>query len=646
MNPARQSRAEKNTQFIRRRHSLRFAIFLQSVHDPAIGSRNGFAFQFLAGGTQVPAIISSIRNCLLTCLLVVVAGYPAVAQQAADSVAPEFGNERQSATLAHANNYMIAAANPLAAQAGQEMLAKGGSAADALIAAQWVLGLVEPQSSGLGGGAFLLYHDAETNKLVTLDGRETAPLEATPELFLDDAGQPLRFFDAVIGGRSVGTPGTVALMAEAHKRFGKLAWKDLFEPAIRLAEEGFKVSPRLNELITGSAESLFRYEATRNYFLSEEAVPLFAGTLLRNPEYAASLRAIRDGGAEAFYSGEIARDIVKTVREAEGNPGVLSLEDLAAYAVKERPPVCVTYRGFDVCGMGPPSSGGLTVGQILKMLEPYDMTGLGPANPQSWRLIGDASRLAFADRGRYMADSDFVKMPKGLLNTDYLLERSRLIGSSAANPGKALTKDEVKAGEPPTDHALLRRDDNSIELPSTTHLSIVDAQGNVASMTSTIENGFGSRLMVRGFLLNNELTDFAFDPGEAADPVANRVEPGKRPRSSMAPTIVYRDGKPWLAVGSPGGSRIIGYVLKTLVAIIDWEMDVQAAVNLPHLVNRFGTYDVEAGTAAEALAPALTELGYKVEARDLNSGLHVIEIGEDGLTGAADPRREGVATGE
>jgi gamma-glutamyltranspeptidase/glutathione hydrolase len=598
------------------------------------------------GGKQVRAIVSSIRSFALTFLLVAGSGLPAAAQQAADSVAPEFGSERQSATLTHASKYMIAAANPLAAKAGQAMLAKGGSAADALIAAQWVLGLVEPQSSGLGGGAFLLYHDAKTEKLVTLDGRETAPLEATPELFLDDQGQPLRFFDAVIGGRSVGTPGTVALMAETHRRFGKLPWQDLFEPAIRLAEEGFQVSPRLNELITESAESLFRYETTRNYFLSEEAVPLFAGTILRNPEYAASLKAIRDGGAEAFYSGEIAQDIVKTVREAEGNPGVLSLEDLASYSVKERPPVCVTYRGFDVCGMGPPSSGGLTVGQILKMLEPYDMTGLGPANPESWRLIGDASRLAFADRGRYMADSDFVKMPKGLLNADYLQERSRLMGSGAANPGKALTKDEVKPGEPPTDHALLRRDDNSIELPSTTHLSVVDAEGNVASMTSTIENGFGSRLMVRGFLLNNELTDFAFDPGEAADPVANRVEPGKRPRSSMAPTIVYRDGKPWLALGSPGGSRIIGYVLKTLLAIIDWEMDVQAAVNLPHLVNRFGTYDVEAGTAAEALAPALSAFGYEVEARDLNSGLHVIEISENGLTGAADPRREGVAIGE
>ncbi|MCB1430310.1 MAG: gamma-glutamyltransferase, partial [Nitratireductor sp.] len=342
-----------------------------------------------------------------------------------------------------------------------------------------------------------------------------------------------------------------------------------------------------------------------------------------------------------FYSGEIARDIVDTVRNAPGNPGRLSLADLANYKVVEREPVCVNYRAYDICGMGPPSSGALTVGQILKLAEPSDLKVLGPQNPESWRIIGDASRLAFADRGLYMADSDFVKMPKGLLNAAYLAERAKLL----AGPN-ALAPEAVTAGEPPFDHAMIYAPDQAIEFPSTSHFSIVDAEGNVLSMTTTIENGFGSRLMVRGFLLNNELTDFSFVPERDGKPVANRVEAGKRPRSSMAPTIVMKDGKPVMAVGSPGGSRIIGYVAKTIVAHLDWGMNAQEAVSLPHLVNRFGTYDVEKGTRAEALTPALTAMGYKVESTDLNSGLHVIILDKDGLEGGADPRREGLAVGK
>ncbi|MCB1386923.1 MAG: gamma-glutamyltransferase [Nitratireductor sp.] len=539
---------------------------------------------------------------------------------------------------------MVVTAHPEASKAGLAMLEKGGSAIDAMIAAQLVLGLVEPQSSGIGGGAFLLVHDGASGRLVTYDGRETAPMAASGDLFIGEDGEAMKFFDAVIGGRSVGTPGTVALLAAAHRKHGRLPWAELFEPAIELADKGFAVTERFNALVAANAESLARFEATRKYFLSEEGVPIFPGTVLRNPAYADTLRAIAKDGEKAFYSGPIAEDIVKTIQAAEGNPGLLSLDDLAAYQVKEREPVCFDYRDAKICGMGPPSSGALTIGQILGMVENRDMAALGADNPESWRLIGEASRLAFADRGRYMADSDFVDMPAGLLNRSYLAGRAKLL-SGGSDGGPVLTQNDVQPGMPPDDRTLLYADDQALELPSTSHLAIVDRFGTVVSMTTTIENAYGSRLMVRGFLLNNELTDFSFVPEVAGRPVANRVEPGKRPRSSMAPTIVYRGGKPWLAIGSPGGSRIIGYVAKTLIAMIDWKMDIQQAVGLPHLVNRFGTYDVEEGTTAEALAPALSEYGYRVEAKNLNSGLHGIMIGENGLAGGADPRREGVALG-
>ena len=572
------------------------------------------------------------------------------AQEASDTVAPEAATPtphlqaKDSRQPVRSKNWMVAAANPLAAEAGAQILRRGGSAADAAIAVQLVLGLVEPQSSGLGGGAFALYWDAAARILTTYDGRETAPNAATPRLFQDDSGEPLKFFDAVIGGRSVGVPGTPMLLSEMHKRAGRLTWAELFEAPIRLAENGFPVSPRLAGLAAATADSLSRFEATRSYFVTGLMQAVTAGKPLKNPAYAQTLRAMRDGGAAAFYSGPIAEDIVATVKNAAGNPGLLTLQDLAAYRVKIRPPVCVAYRGHDVCGMGPPSSGGLTVGQILGLLMPFDMAGQRPDDPQTWRLIGDAARLAFADRGRYMADDDFVPMPTaGLLNPLYLEERALKLDQGT---GKALTKDEVQPGEPEWDHALNLADGEALELPATSHFVIVDASGNIVSMTTTIENGFGSRLMVRGFLLNNEMTDFSFRSHQGGVPVANRVEPGKRPRSSMAPTIVMRDGAPVLALGSPGGSRIIPYVAKTLIAVLDWGMDVQAAVDMPHLVNRFGTYDLEAGTAAEDFAGQLAALGYKTNVRALNSGLHAIAIGPDGLAGAADPRREGIVLGE
>ncbi len=585
-----------------------------------------------------------MRKFLLNSIFVSLLVLPvsSLAQQASDTMAPERASGFAAATRAEAKSFMVAAANPLAAEAGRAVLSKGGNAIDAMVAVQTVLGLVEPQSSGLGGGAFLVYYDAASGKLTTFDGRETAPMEATPKLFLDAEGQPLKFMDAVVGGRSVGTPGTVKLLSEVHKRYGKTDWAQLFEPAEKLATEGFAVSPRLASLIAAEGDRLKKYDGPRNYFYDASGAPLTEGTILKNPAYAETLKAIAEGGADAFYKGPIAEAIVKTVREAVDNPGVLSLADFANYRIVERQPVCLTYRALDVCGMGPPSSGGVAVGQILGMVENFDLKALGPDNVESWRIIGDAQRLAFADRERYLADTDFVPSPiKGLIGKDYLGQRAALLDGD-----KALAPDAVTAGEPEWDHALLFGRGEAIELPSTSHFVIVDKDGNVVSMTTTIESGFGSRLMTNGFLLNNELTDFSFKTHDGGLPVANRVEPGKRPRSSMSPTIVLRDGKPLLAIGSPGGSQIIGYVAQALIAYVDWGMPVEKIVAQPHFINRFGPYEIEAGTAAEQMAEPLKALGYEIKAGEMTSGLHAIEITTEGLAGGADPRREGVALGE
>ncbi|PZX15227.1 gamma-glutamyltranspeptidase/glutathione hydrolase [Palleronia aestuarii] len=591
-----------------------------------------------------------------TTFLLILTALPVAAQDVADTTAPEaatsggpgeeYGPEITAALEAkaagrpvEATDWMVAAANPLAVEAGAKVLRAGGTAADAMVAVQTVLGLVEPQSSGLGGGAFLVWYDAASGELTTLDGRETAPLSVTPQLFQNEAGEALEFYDAVVGGRSVGTPGTPRLMEMAHEKWGTAEWPSLFEDAIMLAREGFTVSPRLAELVAEDPERLGRFEATAAYFMPG-GTAIAAGDTLTNAAYADTLETIAEEGAEAFYTGEIAQGIVETVQNAPGNPGTLSMTDLAIYDVVEREAVCADYRDTQICGMGPPSSGALTVGQILGMLDAYPLGEMGIEDPEAWRLIGDASRLAFADRGRYMADIDYVPMPlEGLVDPAYLESRARLLDRDDALP-------DVSAGDPDWSHAAIWGDDASIELPSTSHISIVDAAGNALSMTTTIENGFGSRLFAPGgFLLNNELTDFSFETHEDGYPIANRVEPGKRPRSSMAPTIVMRDGAPILVVGSPGGSRIIGYVAQAVVNHIDWGMDAQAALSAPHAVNRFGTFDLEEGTPLADLAGPLQELGYETEVRDLNSGLHMIAVGET-LTGGADPRREGIALGE
>lgn len=534
-----------------------------------------------------------------------------------------------------ADSYMVVSAHPVASRVGREVLAAGGSAADAAIAVQLVLNLVEPQSSGLGGGGFLLYWDAAARKLSSYDARETAPLAATPGYWLDDAGAPPGFWEAVIGGRSVGVPGMPRLLETLHARHGRLPWGDLIDPALKLAEAGFEVSPRMAASIAG-ARDLKRSAAARDYFFDAAGAPLRAGTRLRNPDFARTLRLLRDRGAAPFYTGAIARDIVAAVR-ADPRPGRLTMDDFAAYRVIRRDPVCAPYRAVEVCGMGPPSSGGLTVGQILGMLSGFDLAALGPG-PEAAHLFLEAGRLAFADRALYMADSDYLELPEGLIDPEYLARRADLIDP-------ARTMGQADAGRPPWDAARRLAPDNHRTRPGTTHFVIRDAQGDMISATTTIEMGFGSRLMTNGFLLNNELTDFAFEPDRGGALVANRVEGGKRPRSSMAPTVVMRDGAPVLLIGSPGGANIIPYVAGALVALLDWDMPLQTTLDRPHVVNRNGPTYVEAGPGAGAMAAALEAKGHEVEIRDLNSGLHAIRVTPEGLIGAADKRREGRAAG-
>ena len=530
--------------------------------------------------------------------------------------------------------FMLAAAHPLAAEAGRDILAAGGTAADAAIAVQLVLTLVEPQSSGLGGGAFALYWDESEQHLTSFDGRETAPLAADEEYWLDAEGAPLAWKDASIGGRAVGVPGTLKLLETLHRRHGKTSWADLFAPALRLAEDGFRISARLSASIAGNNRGLDRFAATRAYFFHPHGSPKQSGEILKNPEFATTLRLLAEQGGAPFYHGGIADDIIAATRTAGG---ILTREDFADYRVLERAPVCIAYRAHEVCGMGPPSSGGLSVGQILGLLEGTDLPALGPS-PAAWHRYIEAAKLAYADRALYMADSDFVAMPSGLLDKDYLAERAQGIRDDVAMA-------KAEAGKPPG-REIPRAADEQVEAPGTSHFVIVDRHGDMISMTTTIESGFGSLLMSNGFLLNNEMTDFSFLAEKDGAAVANRVQAGKRPRSSMAPTFVLRDGRPMLLLGSPGGSRIINYVAATLIGILDWGMTPQEAVDMGHVVNRNGATELEAGSDAEALAAGLRALGHEVGLRELNSGLHGILISETGMSGAADKRREGVVLTE
>jgi gamma-glutamyltranspeptidase/glutathione hydrolase len=598
---------------------------------------------------------------------------------------PEAASGQTARVLVRGSHMMAATANPHATRAAFMMLERGGSALDAAIAAQMVLTLTEPQSSGIGGGAFLMHYDARTRAVQAWDGRETAPAAATEKLFEGPDGKPLAFFDAVVGGRSVGTPGVLRMLEAAHAQHGRLPWAMLFEPAIRLADQGFEVSARLNRLL--SVESHLKRDPTAaRYFYDPNGAPWPVGHRLINPELADTLAQIARRGSLALHTGPIARDIVAAVRSHPINPGLLDERDLAFYQPKIRPPLCSSFRDRTICGMPAPSSGAIAVAQILGL---YDAAGAPrfastDASPQAEgvHVFAQAGRLAFADRNQYVADPDFVTQPTGMIDPDYLKRRAGLIG--LRDMGRALPGDPP--GAPP-----LRVSEATFEQPGTSHLSIIDARGNAIAMTTTIEDQFGARLMVRGFLLNNQLSDFSFAAQANGMPVANRVEPGKRPRSSMAPTLVFASaarasvsipvtsaatsarratlpvrssaiaatppadsviapGPLLMTLGSPGGSQIISYVARTLLATIGDGLDVQTAISMPNLGNRNGPTELEAGGVSASLADSLRARGHEIREIDMTSGLQAIErrcdrAGRCTLAGGADPRREGLVIG-
>jgi len=563
---------------------------------------------------------------------------------AQDNRAPEIATGWQDKAGWSAQKFMVAAANPLATEAGYQMLKQGGSAVDAAIATQLVLTLVEPQSSGIGGGAFMMHWDGK--KVRSFDGRETAPAAATETLFQDANGKPLPRAEGVVGGRSVGAPGVLRMLELAHKEYGKLAWHKLFAPAIKLAEEGFAVSPRLNALLTGE-RYLQRDPVAAAYFFDKDKKPWPVGHILKNPALAKTLREIASEGADAFYRGHIARDIAAKVQGHPTNPGGLTAADIAGYKAKEREPLCSDYRIYTVCGMPPPSSGGVAIAQILGILENSKIGDYAPVNgvitADAIHLMSEAERLAYADRNRYVADTDFVPLPgkgaSGLLDKSYLRQRATLIGDKSMGRARAGVPAEVK---------VAWGDDTALDKPSTSHLVVVDGFGNGISMTTSVEDAFGSRQMVDGFLLNNQLTDFSWDSVDENGPIANRVQPGKRPRSSMAPTLVFdkQTKKLVLAAGSPGGSTIINYVAKVLVGTLDWKLDVQQAISLPNFGSRNGPTEVEAGKVPAEVVDQLKARGHEVRQVELNSGLQGLQRTPNGWFGGADPRREGIVRGE
>jgi gamma-glutamyltranspeptidase/glutathione hydrolase len=512
-----------------------------------------------------------------------------------------------------AERQMVTAAHPLAAEAGLAILRAGGSAIDATVAVQLVLGLVEPESSGIGGGAFLLHWSQSEKKLRSYDGRETAPASARAGRFLDQEGRPLGFYEAAVGGRSVGVPGVLRMLELAHRKHGRLPWGTLFQPAIELAEKGFVPSPHLRDLLAG--EQFLRRDARARelYYAQAPDAPIV------NREYAQTLCMVAAKGTSAFYEGDIARDLVAAVR-SNAKAGDLTLADMAAYRAVEREPVCGPYRVWLVCSMGPPSSGGIAVLQILGLLERTPFSRSPAQSARAVHFFAEAGRLAYADRGRYVGDPDFVPVPaKTLLSGAYLDRRAKLIGERSM---RLATPGDTEGG--------------------TSHISIVGPGGDAVAMTTTIETLFGSRIMVRGFLLNNELTDFDFAPGSA-----NEVAGGKRPRSSMAPSMVFdAEQRLQLVVGSPGGSNIINYVAKALVGVLDWKLDIQRAIELPNFGSRNGPTQIESGSGYEALTPELERRGHEVQRSRLDSALHGIERVPGGWRGGADPRKEGVARGD
>ena len=537
------------------------------------------------------------------------------------------GAARIPACLA-APQSLVAAANPMAVEAGLEVLRRGGSAVDAAIAVQMVLGVVEPQASGLGGGGFLLHYDGSTGTIDVYDGRETAPAGATPGMFLGGDGKPLGFREAVASGISVGVPGALAMLELAHKEQGKLAWGELFQPAIRLAREGFPAPPRLAAALA-QMPGLRDDSGLRATYFDAEGSPRKRGETVVNPALADMMQQIADQGSKAFYEGPVAAEMVARVR-GHVRPGTLSLADLAGYRPAKREPLCGPYRVWIVCGMPPPSSGGIVTLQVLELIEPFDIWRDPPNSLRALHLIVEASRLAFADRDRYVADPAFVAVPvAGLLSPAYIAERRTLI-SENRSMGK------VEPGVPP---GYVER--------GTSHITVVDRWANAVSFTTTVEYTFGAQMMVHGFVLNNQLTDFSALPESGGKPVANRVQPGKRPRSSMSPTFILdSDRKLYAALGSAGGSRIIGDTLQATIGVLDWKLPMQDAIALPRIISANGPVELEAGTPLAGEADALRDLGHQVQVRRHDGGLSGVRRSGDGWEGGADPRRDGVAKGE
>jgi len=547
---------------------------------------------------------------------------------------------RAQVTETVAKKHMIAAANPHAAKAGLEMMRAGGSAVDAAIATQLVLGLVEPESSGIGGGAFMLVYDPKTKQTTSFDGREMAPASATPTMFLDANGAPRTKPDAIPGGLSVGIPGVIKMLWLAHQKYGKLPWAKLFEPAIKLSDDGFPVGPKLARTIKNFTRGA-NMPDIKAHFYHPDGTPLAEGEIYKSPDYAATLRKIAMEGPDGFYKGEIAQAIVDKVQQAPRQQGGMTLADLENYQAKERAPVCGDYREYRLCSMGPPSSGGVAVLQILGMLQRFKPAELTPNTVSGAHLFAQASRLAYADRAQYLADPAFVDVPvKGLLDKGYLAGRAALI-DPAHDMGTAV------AGNPPQKHAALSPQVSPV-LHGTSHMTIVDGNGEVVAMTTSVESVFGAEIMTKGFMLNNTLTDFSFQPVREGKPVANAPAAGKLPLSAMSPTIVFdKNGSFLVSVGSPGGPAIINYVSQILVGMLDAKMTVKDAIAMPHEINMNGTTLLEQSPNSDALAAQLRAMGHTVTIpRIEGSGLHGIQKVKGGYVGAADPRRDGIALGD
>ncbi|MEE3294822.1 MAG: gamma-glutamyltransferase [Pseudomonadota bacterium] len=534
---------------------------------------------------------------------------------------------------------IVVTSNPYASKAAAEILRNGGSAVDAAITAQFVLTLTQPQSTGIGGGAFMLYWDQSSGKLYALDGREKAPASASPQLFLNKDGRPRKFYpDAVVGGISVGVPGMMRFLEQAHKKFGKLEWAFLLEYPIRLAEEGFELSPSLYRTLSFLPD-LKKIEPASSYFYKDnrngELTPLPIGTILTNTKYAKTLKRIAKFGPEEFYSGKTANLIINAVNNSPFSPGLITLEDLANYTAVWRDPICGLYREYKVCSMPPPTSGGITMLMMLKMLERFDIESEHPNSANFIHLFSEAGSLAYADRDYYIADPDFVDIPvNGMLNEDYILGRSKLIK-------KETSLRDRKPGKPKGYTKFSKNVD--ISRPSTSHLVIVDNFGNSISLTSTIEGPFGSHLMAGGFMLNNELTDFSLIPKKNGLFVANRVEANKRPRSSMTPTIIFNpEGEIYALTGSPGGNSIIGYVTKSVMAMIDWDLSPQDTVSLPHFMRKGENTELERGTDIVRYKQFLEKKGHKVVVIPKVSGLQIVKKKNKGFIGGTDPRGEGL----